>query len=315
MYHVKFLDPHRVDRPGEKWCVVKVGITNCINERLTHERNEFRKYRGLPRKLRITAEDLNGKDDVGDLVLLCTGRNCNGQDPERRLRTGVGLPLGTGIVENEASEAVQQMLREHTVRNTYRNSLKAKDNPGKIRIRGWLAYLCPEKSPMPTAEPHGSRGGLSELIMMRENDMLRIREAFKSNPASFADVREDGPVWALVDEVKQALPPKWHKERVMVQFDRNELTLAPVDVSSLNRREDMRELLGYSRKQAQTISAPELRRLCEEAMAKSVEENGPCPERLAELLPPLELKLWDPDEVKKENEKAPPKTRGRPKKN
>ena len=251
-------------------------------------------------------------DDVGDLVLLCTGNLSNGRDPERRLRTGVGLPLGTSIVADEASGAVQQMLREHTVRSTYRNSLKAKDNPGKIRIRGWLAYLCPEKSPMPAAEKHGSKVGLSELIMMRERDMLRIREAFKSNPASFVDVREDGPVWALVDEVKQALPPKWHEERVMVQFDRSELTLAWEDVSSLSVAE-MRELLGYSKGQGPLME--ELAKMCEEAMAMYVEDKGPCPERLAELLPPLELKLWDPEEVKKEKAKAPPKKRGRPKKN
>ena len=315
MIHFKSLIVWVADRPNERWCVVKVGIAGCINKRLTEERNEIRKYRGLPEQLRITTEDLKGDNDVGDIVLLCTGDLCNGQGVEEELRTAVGLPLGKGIVANEESDAVRQMLSQplgHSVEN-WRNSAKA-DIPGKITVRGWLAYLCGPKSSMPTAEKHGSKAGLSELIMMREDDMLRIREAFKSNPASFANVRKDGPVWALVDKAKQALPPKWHKERVMVQFDRNELTLAPVDVSSLNK-DEMRRLLDYSRKKAQTISAPELRRRCEKAMAKYVEENGPCPERLDELLPPLELKLWDPEEVKKENEKAPPKKRGRPKKN
>ena len=153
---------------------------------------------------------------------------------------------------------------------------------------------------------------------MREDDMLRIREAFKSNPASFADMREDGPVWALVDKAKKGLQKAfrhgWHEKHVKVQFNRDALTLARVDVSSLNR-EDMQELLGYSRKQARNIKMEELARMCEEAMAMYVEDRGPCPERLAELLPPLELKLWDPEEAKKENEEAPPKKRGRPKKN
>jgi len=84
--------------------------------------------------LNITEEDLEGNDDVGDLVALFPGEGWNGW--EEKIRTSIGLPLGIGIVDPQ-SEAVQKMLQQHNVFQDYRNKPGkpgASKNPGKIRI-------------------------------------------------------------------------------------------------------------------------------------------------------------------------------------
>lgn len=325
IYHVKCLTVHRVDMPDEEWCVVKVGRTNNIGEpprgRIITERNEIRRYRGLPRKLRITAEDLDlGDDDVGDLVALFTGADWNNENYEKDMRK-MGLPLGKGIVDDE-SVAVQQMSAQHS--SYFGHSFDGRGRGG-INVLGWQKYLNRENIPL----RDGSKVGLSELIMMPKEAMLRLRRAFKSNPAAFADASEDGPAWASVNEAKSTLHSLASDQgmHVIVQFNPHELTFAKEDVSKLKVGQ-MRRLLGYP--ENHRGSMVELKRECDEAVARSlahqdytealaayaassraaadveafsqrvgaifggmtgVDAFRPSQERVAELIPPLRLEL------------------------
>ena len=323
IYHVKCLTVHRVARPNEEWCVVKVGITGDLKTRMNTERNEIRRYRGLPFKLRITAEDLED-NDVGDFVALFTGVGWNGKGMEDKIRTSMGLPLGKGIVMDNESEAVRQMITQHNVSQSYRSG------DGKIQVAGWRAYLSPRTITLSGR----SQVGPSEFIMMPKQAMEELREKFKENPAAFTETRENSRAWTWVNEeakdaLQAALPPGWEKTRVIVQFNPYELTFATEDVSKL-KVEQIRRLLGYP--EDHEGSWAELRRECNEAVARSLShqpftealtayatsardaaavrafsqsvgdvsggvpgvarEFQPSQERVAELIPPLKLRLW-----------------------
>jgi hypothetical protein len=246
---------------------------------------------------------------------------------EDEIRTSMGLPLGKGIVVNKQSEAVQQLIAQHNVFSSYCNG------GDTIQVTGWRAYLCPRTI---SALSGRSQVGPSEFIMMPKQAMEALREKFKENPAAFTETRENSRAWTWVtEEAEDALQAalRCHQgetTRVIVQFNPYELTFATEDVSKL-KKERMRRLLGYSEDHEGSLA--ELRRECDEAVARSVaqrpraftealdvyatsardaaavrafsqsvgnvsggvpgvaREFQPSQERVAELIPPLKLRL------------------------
>ena len=251
-------------------------------------------------------------------MALFTGADWNNENYEKDIRK-MGLPLGKGIVlnPNEIQEALNGRLL----------CCNKKDpNKGKIQVAGWRAYLCPATLIL----SGNSQVGPSELIMMPRQAMEDLRDRFKENPATFTDAHQHGSAWALVNEAKAKLDivaPEWEGRCAIVQFNPYELTFATQDVSKL-KVEQMRRLLGYP--EDHEGSWAELRRECNEAVARSlahqpftqaltayatsardaaavrafsqsvgdifggmpgVDAFRPSQERVAELIPPLQLKL------------------------
>jgi len=254
----------KLDGHEEKWCVVKVGMTmnQPIDSRLKQERRDVTQWRrpGYPRiTLNCLEDGRKAKASyVGDLVAIFSGPAWSGSEKEIRRR--LGLPLGTGkLVYKPSESAVDQMTEEHPELQDINN--KIVDRQGKIQARAWTAYFKTgtgdSKKPV---EP--SQVGPSELIMMPEAAMNKLRKNFQENPAHFESTfpatnvdGETGPAWKIyIQEAREALPKAsdWHKKKhATVQF----------------------------------------------------KKTG--------LIGPLTLKLWDPEEEKKQNEakkqKAEPK--------
>jgi hypothetical protein len=226
MYHFKNLIVRVVGRPNERWCVVKVGIADCINQRLSVERNDTNTYRA-PLKLRITAEDLKGKKDIGELIGLFTGSLWNGRGSEEPVRTSMGLPLGKFIVGyDESKSAIQQIIDEHPQDIEGRSCLT---NEGKLKAWAWNLYFK-KGAGQGNERVTSCKVGPSELIMMPERAVKKLQRKFRENPAEFAEQAQDdmqkkkGPAWDCVRDAEQAIrdafPSGWHEERVTVQFKR-----------------------------------------------------------------------------------------------
>ena len=80
-------------------------------------------------------------------------------------------------------ENVERMKTEH--KNSTKLTLEdfsyiSGPNDGKIKVGGWSRFFFPE------GKGKKSAIGPTELIIMPKAAMLRLRDAFKSNPAHFA---------------------------------------------------------------------------------------------------------------------------------
>jgi len=264
---VKFADrPHVASTMYEEWCVVKVGMAKdqTLNFRLNQELTDTTQWRVKP-GLHITAKGLkDGREGeaiyVGDLVACLHGPAWSGS--EKKIKRRLGLPLGTSTGKGHGDRnlsATNQMTDEHPkINKDYWNG------QGTIQAETWNRYFKKGRGASGKKNVAKSQLGPSELIMMRKKDMLRLREAFKSNPAHFASTfpgddsvpanivdGETGPAWKLINKISEKLPPVWYETPVVVQF--------------------------------------------EDGVKKD------------DLIDPLTLNLWDPEEAKKQKQNSPNK--------
>ena len=225
VYHVGCLTVLLIDQSGqeyyESWCVVKVGKAEkkTMDQRLQVEESDIRRsWRGSPEPC-FTTRSLTG-NDVGDLVACFSGQSWCGW--EKTIWRYLGLPLGTGQVpSNPVAAGIVQMRQEQEIKEDHcLYSAGIVDLSDKITNLGWSVFFSPAKGKKSTIGP-------TELIMMPEHAMLRLRGRFQNNPAEFAEEAQPdmqqkrGPAWDYIQEAKVALPETsdWHGEKdVTVQF-------------------------------------------------------------------------------------------------
>ena len=224
VYHVGCLTVTFIDTSGrmyhQPWCVVKVGKAdkNTLDQRLQGEESDIKKWRGSPLP-RINTRSLteNDDDDVGDLVACFHGPSW--VRFEDLVRKRLGIPLGEGKVVHD--ENVKEMKEQHENSSDLLLTKFENETNGKIQVSGWSRFLFPEGKGIK------SKIGPTELIMMPEHAMLRLRGRFQNNPAEFAEEAQPdmqqkrGPAWDYIQEAKVALPETsdWHGEKdVTVQF-------------------------------------------------------------------------------------------------
>ncbi len=228
VYHVGCLTVLLIDQSGqeyyESWCVVKVGKAEkkTMDQRLQVEESDIRRsWRGSPEPC-FTTRSLTG-NDVGDLVACFSGQSWCGW--EKTIWRYLGLPLGTGQVpSNPVAAGIVQMRQEQEIKEDHcLYSAGIVDLSDKITNLGWSVFFSPAKGKKSTIGP-------TELIMMPEHAMLRLRGRFQNNPADFSSCNSDnivdgrtGPAWSYIQEAKGALPKTgsdWHEHEnhVRVRF-------------------------------------------------------------------------------------------------
>ena len=230
IYHVSCLTVE-LDGQKKEWCVVKIGMTidNTMDGRLQGELSDTRKWRSSP-KLQFTIKSLKKDDGVGDLVACLSGPAWCGS--EKKIGKRLGLPLGTGKVV--WGPGVKQMTEEHSMVN---ESIMNQES-SKITAWGWSMFL--KKGGQGCATLVKTTIGPSELIIMRKEDMVQLRESFQENPALFSSTfpgtnvdDEKGPAWKLIEKIcgtaaKSKLPPDWPDKRATVRFNKEDNLIGPL---------------------------------------------------------------------------------------
>lgn len=221
VYHAKCLTV-QFDLEGTKdWCVVKVGKSdNTLRSRLDVEYNE------ISRKWRCRETTSMDNDDV---VACFSGAAWTGS--ESNIRTRLGLPLGSSKLESGENSGRKEMEDEYAKDNT---DYKIKREANFITVAGWSMFFHPESRKNLVRGSLASTIGPSELILMREEDMLQLRKSFKENPARFLSTfpgtnvdAETGPAWGSIKEI--SLPATWHDKPVKVEFKQGGL-IAPLEL-------------------------------------------------------------------------------------
>jgi hypothetical protein len=146
--------------PGCKlndFSLVKIGMTNQDNgfiKRITSEMKDASILHDDPY-------------DLGNIVCIFNGKHWTGH--ESNIRKSLGIPIGnSSICKSKNSKTIQSLL--HTYQGETIESIMFKN--GKLKVRAWSLWMM-----------HLTKTtlGPTELILMHNSDIMKLRDLYKKN--------------------------------------------------------------------------------------------------------------------------------------